>query len=794
MKLHRLVKRNVVNGDNRRSALRTLLSICSVVAVLCMGISALFYQVYKGTLVDEMIASSAQTLDRTDRMISEAFGQIENIAYQQTLATARLINKSSGELVYDYFSLYQLTSNLINMKNSHNYIHSVYIYFNQGNVIVTSFMGTTSFRLFYDTAWLDVYSKHAGEVVWINGRKPYDAQYEGAQDFLEKYHDDTSEVLTLLVPLSNSLRDKGGVIIINVYEREIAKLLSEASGATEMFMVDDAGRIIVSADNALLYTNLPAPLFSTLTGEERPGGNFNYRNEHGEEFICVYARSRFNDNYILELLPLSQVLKPTTSLLRSIILCALLFLAVSLILVMLLVNLSYRPIRQLYKELGKCVSVSDTDTDTATIQQTISKIIQDNKTLTKLWENNRMLIKHRTLSLLLQGKVNAFDADPKRLEFLEIRFPYRHFACCVLHLDTSRHSNVILDEQYEVVKMQLFSMVQQCLNPPVWGYTVDLDDLNVALILNVTDSSLGRLLNLCQQIQQVVADSEIVPYTLSIGIGNYVTKLDGIALSFQQACSAMRYAAGNCPGEVISFSSISVSQLPVEWGTSPEEEELLNAVRIGDLSTAARSLNGWFEKLQNSGFPLAAMKQIVVNQIGRIINLLPEMGITDSPSVDGLASQVLSLPALERVQALTGHFVEDICSQIQVRREHKNTETMEKIISYLRQNYAQDISLKQVAEDVFMSVPYLCKIFKEYTKKTFNDYLTTLRVEASMALLCGSNKKIKEIAGSVGYTNTQSYIRAFKKYNHMTPSEFRDSMISQKLRHPLAAERIETEN
>ena len=39
-----------------------------------------------------------------------------------------------------------------------------------------------------------------------------------------------------------------------------------------------------------------------------------------------------------------------------------------------------------------------------------------------------------------------------------------------------------------------------------------------------------------------------------------------------------------------------------------------------------------------------------------------------------------------------------------------------------------------------------------------------------------------DIAVSVGYTNAQSYIRAFKKYNNMTPSEFRELIIPQNLK------------
>ena len=774
-------RKRSANKDHHQ-AVHILLGGCITVAALVVGISLLFYNVYKRSLSDEMISYSTRALDSTDIMVSEVFQQIENIAYQQTLATARLVNTSQRDIVHDYYRLQQLTDGLINMKNSHSYIHSSYIYFNQGSVIVTSFMGTTSLSLFYDTDWLDVYRAHASEVVWINGRKPYSARYSDNPQAYEKYMSDTSDVLTLLVPLSSSMRNRGGVVVINVYESEIAKLLSNTSDGTEtmgMMMVDDQGRIVVSAARESLYSNLPDEIFCRIRENDQPQGYFHYRQTDGEEFICVYTESRFNNNYMLQMLPISQILAPTSNLLRDIMLCAGLFLIISLALTITFMYLSHRPVRQLYRELGKSLSGSPED-NTADIQHTIVKIVQDNRTLTKLWENNRMLIKHRTLSMMLQGKLTESDADEKRLESLEICFPHQYFSCCVLHLGTSQHAPVILDEKYELIKMQMFPLIQQCIEP-LAGYTVDLDDLDVAIILNSDADTPGYLLNFCQKVQQTLKKSQIVPYVVSIGVGSYTSEMIGLALSFRQACSAMRYTLAHCPGEIVSFSSICIEQISTEWANLPEEEELLDAVRIGDSASAIRHLSEWFLRLRQTGITLEAMKQAAVRQVGRIMSLLPEIGLAISGADSIAVSKILQVTEEKQIQTFMTDLITKICNQIQSRRANKNAQTMENIIQYIRGNYQKEISLNQIAEDVYMSVPYLCKIFKEYTNQTFMDYLTSLRIEASVELLRNSSKKIREIASSVGYINVQSYIRAFKKAKNMTPSEFRESLVSDKL-------------
>jgi two-component system response regulator YesN len=67
----------------------------------------------------------------------------------------------------------------------------------------------------------------------------------------------------------------------------------------------------------------------------------------------------------------------------------------------------------------------------------------------------------------------------------------------------------------------------------------------------------------------------------------------------------------------------------------------------------------------------------------------------------------------------------------------------------------------------------LSKIFKEFSETNFLDYLITIRMEKAKELLSDSNKKVYEIARKIGYTNTQSFIRIFKKYTGKTPNEYR---------------------
>ncbi|UZQ86925.1 helix-turn-helix transcriptional regulator [Thermoclostridium stercorarium] len=56
---------------------------------------------------------------------------------------------------------------------------------------------------------------------------------------------------------------------------------------------------------------------------------------------------------------------------------------------------------------------------------------------------------------------------------------------------------------------------------------------------------------------------------------------------------------------------------------------------------------------------------------------------------------------------------------------------------------------------------------------SITDYLNTYRIEKAKNMLKNSNLNLEKIALSVGYNNIQSFKRYFKKYEGITPSEYR---------------------
>lgn len=93
---------------------------------------------------------------------------------------------------------------------------------------------------------------------------------------------------------------------------------------------------------------------------------------------------------------------------------------------------------------------------------------------------------------------------------------------------------------------------------------------------------------------------------------------------------------------------------------------------------------------------------------------------------------------------------------------------------FIRQHYAENISLNFLADHFYLHSNYLSRLFKEKTGKNFIDYLTEIRMEKAKELLRNTEYKIIEICAMTGYDNPRYFSKLFKSCTGMTPREYRE--------------------
>lgn len=98
---------------------------------------------------------------------------------------------------------------------------------------------------------------------------------------------------------------------------------------------------------------------------------------------------------------------------------------------------------------------------------------------------------------------------------------------------------------------------------------------------------------------------------------------------------------------------------------------------------------------------------------------------------------------------------------------------MNHLLTYINQNFREDISLSDVAENMFVSTSTLSRFFKKQSGMYFADYLNRLRVHSAVSDLLYTEKSITHIALDNGFSNPSAFHRSFTALYHRSPSDFR---------------------
>lgn len=98
---------------------------------------------------------------------------------------------------------------------------------------------------------------------------------------------------------------------------------------------------------------------------------------------------------------------------------------------------------------------------------------------------------------------------------------------------------------------------------------------------------------------------------------------------------------------------------------------------------------------------------------------------------------------------------------------------MREALSFIDQNYQNDISIEDIAAVCGLNRSYFGKIFRDTVGESPQEFLLHYRMARAAQLLKETKQPIGEIAPQVGYANQLHFSRAFKNVHGVSPREYR---------------------
>lgn len=199
---------------------------------------------------------------------------------------------------------------------------------------------------------------------------------------------------------------------------------------------------------------------------------------------------------------------------------------------------------------------------------------------------------------------------------------------------------------------------------------------------------------------------------------------------------------------------------------------LMGSINDGELEELDSLIDSIFFEFRS--MPVEQVQQLCIDLFSMLSGKLLRMGIDMWKVLNKKLSyqEILSIQELRGLKEKTKSLFHEVRDGVRCKQNISSKKFVEESIRYMKDHFAEEISLEHIANRFFLNQTYFSRLFKQYTGSTFTDYLIELRMEKAKELLSQGRYKVYEVSQMVGYRSEKYFFRIFKQYAGCSPTEY----------------------
>lgn len=271
---------------------------------------------------------------------------------------------------------------------------------------------------------------------------------------------------------------------------------------------------------------------------------------------------------------------------------------------------------------------------------------------------------------------------------------------------------------------------------------------------------------------------EHLPFTVTVGLGATVDRSERIDRSFQTAKEALAYKVPLGRNRIIRFRDLPGEGHPEIARELQRIKELSRMFRMGEAGWSAE-WSSLLASLQQGGFSGEQIRHLLFVLLFHVQRELIELPaelqaawLAESAQLEDALKQGETLGDI--AEAFGAVFAATEERLRQWRESKQNRGVLQEIKRYIDEHYADpDLSQAMLADEFRLHPTSISRLFKEEYGVKFVDYVNSVRVERAAALMESTELPVQDIAQSVGFMHSQTFIKMFKKITGYTPGSYR---------------------
>jgi two-component system response regulator YesN len=608
--------------------------------------------------------------------------------------------------------------------------------------------------------------------------KFHNAEFLPAQDIL--VNGKTNSYITYMQSLPIGFKNifKGTMIVL-ISEAEVHKLLNRLN-------LQEGGWSFISDANGKVMTSITDDNRKIdMTGIELIGTEgYIQQKIEGEDMLVSYYTSPVNKWKYISAIPTQVVMKRADSIRKTNTLIIALGLIVGMLIAVFFANRHSKPIRALIKKFGEKFSIENgSDSNEYNfLDHSISRLIHNNEALHSEIDKQTPLLRAALFDRLFRGEFNDNAELESTLSDMGIAINGCLFMVIVLQLeglDPSSSNESI--ETIHVKRVILKDLLSTELGES--GFIHDLRQERMAILMNFSHDDQEKCIDFTNSMVENLDDqfNKHSDIQVVFGVGCLYGHLLDVYRSFKEALQALESVKPGRGAFMLRYDDIPKGDnryyYPIEI-----EQRIMNLVKSGNVGEIVKLLEGIYQENMAGQMISSNIMRLLVFDISatiyKLIHDIVQMNSNDeAEKYEDFIERVSSTSNFHDAYAYMTQTIIDLCQYVNNQKRSHNVELKDQIIDYIDDNYEDgSLCLASISSFFGISEVYLSQCFKEQTGENFSTYMENTRMNQARDLLMQENLTVEDIARQVGYLNTNTFYKAFKRIEGVSPGTFRKKL------------------
>lgn len=745
----------------------------SNLTILCIPIVITMLVLFQSQnlLSSEVIRSNKALLNQVKQSLDNQFKDIKRMGLQLSLdpKVIKYVNQAEFTSSQVKIDTLDLITSLRSYAASNGDITDLYVYMKKQHFAVTTSTMNQDELLFQ--------LLHAGnpDMTFQKWQDSVEEIYFG--NFLQLAKDDMVYLQSL--PIQNADEAPATLVVMLNAERLKAAISNiQLAQAGTVLILDSDNKPLMTAGESEHVSDID---FAQITASE---GSFSQQWDK-EEVTVSYVSSVENDWKYVSIVP-TKIYSAKVDQLRSWIYAGLFMcIFVGGPMSVWLTRRHYMPLRRMVDMVSPKVksNMQGIRDEFLLLQSFMSENAAFQDTANSTIQKQQNVLRSHFLARLLKGRVESGSALSQSIASFDLRFETNRFAVLLFHIgdfaplfsdSSARDAESKLQYVYYIVT----NITEELIGRKHTVFTTEVDGM-IAFLVNIQHEDEAQakqeLIEVAQEAQEIIQGKFYIQ--LTIGISDIHPALAGIPHGFDEALEALEYKFVIGPSQIIPFDRIKRPKNELYYPLDMERQ-LINHIRTGQYEEAMEAVSELIVTNVSDGtLSLQLGKLLMFELIGTILKAIEHLDQGPNELAvekHALIKQLTQCESFAEIEDEIYKFLKTVCDYVDSKKKSHNTNLKDHVLRYIDENLADmDLSLTSLSLKFEVNAPYLSRFIKEQSGETFIDYVNKQRVGLAKQLMLDTEDTITEITTKVGFSNSNTFIRVFKRYEGITPGQFR---------------------